>query len=306
MNEITELQKAYSLIKARDFLAARPIVMNVLKHNPQNVDAWWLAVYVVDTPQDKMKAVRKVLLLNPQHQAAQEMCRRLEKDLPAAAPPPQLQPLVVKNQVKRQSTTPLFMYLIALGFFVFTLAVLYDNFSGENIFGFLAGEPEAVGYVDDDGGAADENEGIPIVKEQEANMGSMVTDTVFRGQAHRYTFYATAGDTILVSLMFSKKAGELNEEMLANALYGFAESGPTRGPENLTLELWNDRGHRVTTGRASSIPGAVELMYDVPFTGHYSLVITGREEYGNYFVYVNKMDDLLEEIDGYESRGVFP
>ena len=64
-------------IKAGDTAKAKQLLKPILKENP-SADAWTLAAYIMDDPQQQIKCLRKALSLDEWHSEANRMLYNLE------------------------------------------------------------------------------------------------------------------------------------------------------------------------------------------------------------------------------------
>lgn len=86
------LQVAYRLIREGNKQEAIRILTPIVRADPANADAWWLLANAVDNPEQKRRALERVLRLRPEDERAQRMYNSLQgspQPRPAAAPPPQ-------------------------------------------------------------------------------------------------------------------------------------------------------------------------------------------------------------------------
>jgi len=85
------LQVAYRLIREGNKQEAIRILTPIVRADPGNADAWWLLANAVDNPEQKRRALERVLRLRPEDERAQRMYNNLQ-GAPAprqAAPPAQ-------------------------------------------------------------------------------------------------------------------------------------------------------------------------------------------------------------------------
>jgi hypothetical protein len=78
------LQLAYRLIREGNKQEAVRILTPIVRADPQNADAWWLLANAVDNPEQKRRALERVLRLRPEDERAQRMYSSLNN--PAARP----------------------------------------------------------------------------------------------------------------------------------------------------------------------------------------------------------------------------
>jgi|GEM_PF-6762850 len=75
----SELKKALELIQQGEKSQARMILNGVLRQNPKNVNAWLLVTAVARNDDEKRKAAKNVLKLQPGHPKAQKILRGLQQ-----------------------------------------------------------------------------------------------------------------------------------------------------------------------------------------------------------------------------------
>jgi hypothetical protein len=98
----TVLEQAVAHIRAGAIEKATPLLIEVLKQNPRDENAWlWMSRCVTETEQ-KRYCFEKVLKLNPQNQYAIRSLRQLSKPVPPPTPPKVSQPQPV-HPVPKQS-----------------------------------------------------------------------------------------------------------------------------------------------------------------------------------------------------------
>src|SRR5262245_55941443 len=66
----TEFQQAIAAIKAGDKVAGKRLLLEVLKTDRRNEQAWLWLSQVVSSPAEKIQCLQNVLKLNPDHPAA--------------------------------------------------------------------------------------------------------------------------------------------------------------------------------------------------------------------------------------------
>jgi|GEM_PF-2146398 len=67
MDNDTLLQKASDLAENGKYDLARKFVVQAIKNNPLDVEAWWAMAHVARTDQERNRAISKVLELEPNH-----------------------------------------------------------------------------------------------------------------------------------------------------------------------------------------------------------------------------------------------
>lgn len=81
------LQVAYRLIREGNKQEAVRILTPIVRADPQNADAWWLLANAVDNPEQKRRALERVLRLRPEDARAQRMYANLQNPAPRARRP---------------------------------------------------------------------------------------------------------------------------------------------------------------------------------------------------------------------------
>lgn len=287
----SHLKKAYDLIRQGNTVEALPIVAAVVKAEPDNCDAWWLAVFVAQTPRQKRIALERVLYLNPTHAPAKILMQRMAHDADAApaAPSRPVRPIRKKREIK-------WGYVLLSTFGLLSLfmvgLVMLDNFTGAGVLKpierLIVGEPEALGWVNRNTGAkltAPNNPSaqIPITKARNVRgFGSQIVGVLDREEAHRIDFYASRGDQLVIAAAFSNN-----------------------GNTSITgMVLWDSQGQVVAREISGAefdlgaIFGARGLTYDVVQSGTFSLVIIANPSggpSGNYTLIVDTLANALDE-----------
>lgn len=301
---LTKLQQAYRLVKNRDFLAARPLVVDVLREDKTNLDGWWLAVYVAESDKDKRMALSKVLALAPDHAAAKEMLRRMNSTQPR---PKKLMPSATVK--RKKSSLPLIFGCVGVIGILFTALAIYDSITGANVLRPVqkefVGEGTTYGWVEANGsGKADPGEErIPIVNETRAEYNKIQNDTLFRGEAHSYKVVGQPNDTILIVIVFSKDLVGFSEDDLIAALSNVPNIDPNNRPKPDVplIELWDDNHQLLVEGSIGDIPGTQLIEYTPRKRESLKIIITGRDgaPSGNYFLQVTSASSVMELGEGY-------
>ncbi len=73
MDNDSLLQRASSLAENGNFDLARKFVIQAIKNNQQDLEAWWAMAHVARTDKERNRAVSKVLQLDPSHPHALHM-----------------------------------------------------------------------------------------------------------------------------------------------------------------------------------------------------------------------------------------
>lgn len=301
-----QLQEAYRLIKMKDFVSARPLIIEILREDKENIDAWWLAVYAAESDKDKRIALSKVLTLKPDHAAAKEMVQRLNRQTAELASPAQKLRTTSIQMEKKSSPLPLVLGFAGILALLFAVVAIYDAFTGQNLLGFLAKDKEALGWVEADsiGIAGDdlpEDQRIPIVQNKDAEYNNLQNGTLYNKEAHAYNIRGIPNDTILIVIVFSKDLMSFDEQELLDALTNVSNIDPynRRRPEVPLMELWNEQNKVVAQGTLGDIPHTQMIEYTPLDYGNLRLVITGREgaPTGNYFLQITSSSGIIELMD---------
>jgi tetratricopeptide (TPR) repeat protein len=78
--------QATSAAKQKDFATARSLLKQILKQDPNNLDAWLLAAHVVESRSDAINCLKRVLRLDPGHAYARQKLAQLQGASPAPKP----------------------------------------------------------------------------------------------------------------------------------------------------------------------------------------------------------------------------
>lgn len=307
-----KLQQAYHLIKNRDFAAARPLVLEVLREDKNNLDAWWLAVYVAESDRDKHAALNKVLALNPDHAAAQEIRRRLHSPVDQFGI---TQPRLKKTSLtppKKKSRLPYILGLFGLIMAGFTVLAIFDAITGKNVLRpvqqQVIGEGENFGYVEANNvGIATGNEvGLPIVSETKAEMSQIQNQTLFNGEAHAYKIVGQPNDTLYIFIVFSQDLVGFDEADLLDALNQVSNIDPNNRPKPTIplIELWNGENKVVAQGTIGDLPGTQMIEYTPTTRESLKLIVAGRDgnPTGNYFVQITSSSGIMLMAEQYNTN----
>lgn len=85
----SQLQQAYAQIKSGNRAEALKLIEPILKIEPDNEIAWWLAANTVNNPLHIEYALNQVLRINPNHNGARQKLAELIFDAPPTAAPTQ-------------------------------------------------------------------------------------------------------------------------------------------------------------------------------------------------------------------------
>ena len=119
----TMLEHAISYIRAGEIEKARPFLINWLRQNPDDENAWlWLAKCVTDSEQ-KRYCLEKVLKINPQNQYAIRELKHLTRPVSPPTQPKasQVQPPVQTVPKPNPGDTILRLAIFGIGIFLVLL-----------------------------------------------------------------------------------------------------------------------------------------------------------------------------------------
>ncbi|MFN2272713.1 MAG: tetratricopeptide repeat protein, partial [Anaerolineae bacterium] len=86
------LQQGIAALRAGDKAQARQLFSQAIRQDPRNEQAWLWLSGALETTQDKLMCLNKVLVINPANEAAQRGIAALQKSSVAPSPAP-LSPL---------------------------------------------------------------------------------------------------------------------------------------------------------------------------------------------------------------------
>jgi hypothetical protein len=110
----TTLDQAVILIKAGNIEEARPLLIEYLKQNPGDENAWlWMSRCVTEAEQ-KRYCFEKVLKINPQNPHAIKGLERLNNPAPSTAPPKPVQQPVSQAKPKKNNSLVFILVGISL------------------------------------------------------------------------------------------------------------------------------------------------------------------------------------------------
>ncbi len=94
--------QAVAAAKQKDFATARTLLKQLLKQEPNNLDAWLLGAYVVESRSDAIRCYERVLQIDPNHVYARQKLSELQA-LPPENPPvkPASQPAASQPKTPR-------------------------------------------------------------------------------------------------------------------------------------------------------------------------------------------------------------
>lgn len=78
--------QAVAAAKQKDFATARTLLKQLLKQEPNNVDAWLLGAYVVESRSDAIRCYERALQIDPDHAYAKQKLSELKSLPPEPAP----------------------------------------------------------------------------------------------------------------------------------------------------------------------------------------------------------------------------
>ena len=90
--------QAVAAAKQKDFATARTLLKQLLKQEPNNVDAWLLGAYVVESRPDAIRCYERALQIDPDNAYAKQKLAELQ-----ALPP---EPATVKPPVQPAAPQP--------------------------------------------------------------------------------------------------------------------------------------------------------------------------------------------------------
>ncbi|MBV6400515.1 MAG: hypothetical protein CNIPEHKO_00805 [Anaerolineales bacterium] len=110
----SQLQEAVNAIKSGNTDRAKQLLADVLKHNPQDENAWLWMTRCLTSNDEKRYCFERVLKINPQNQHAVEGIRRLNNPV-SATPQPKATQQQSGSQRKPKQSNLLFGILALLG-----------------------------------------------------------------------------------------------------------------------------------------------------------------------------------------------
>jgi len=78
------LKQAAKAVQEGNFTVARAILSDILKANPNNADAWYIAAFATNEREQKIRALERALNIDPSHEKARQLLDRL-RPTPLAA-----------------------------------------------------------------------------------------------------------------------------------------------------------------------------------------------------------------------------
>ena len=78
--------QAVAAAKQKDFATARTLLKQLLKQEPNNLDAWLLGAYVVESRSDAIRCYERALQIDPNHAYAKQKLAELQALPPEPAP----------------------------------------------------------------------------------------------------------------------------------------------------------------------------------------------------------------------------
>lgn len=272
-----QLRQAYALIKDGQKVEAFDLIRPVLAQQPDNVDAWWLAVYAAPGPREAAFACQKVLTLKPDHWPAQQMLAEQQRQLAISSVLSEVQldpaqPIPLKQVRPTRKRSPLRQILILLGILVIVMGgfVLVVNLTGNN-FGLPIGGAFSGNFELSTTGM------LQLAQVDKPVVPLTVYDTLIVGAQHDYRFYGQADVSLFASVKFS----------------GVGDSLPGE-----SVKLIDPDGYVIAS--APDGVGMVGVLYaDLTKSGTYTLRLTGTagKAQGPYMMQfalarVNTLDEL--------------
>jgi tetratricopeptide (TPR) repeat protein len=103
-------EQAVAAAKQKDFATARRLLKQLLKQEPNNVDAWLLGAYVVESRPDAIRCYERALQVDPNHAYAKQKLAELQalppEPAPEKPPTPPAPPASKAARVKTDSPPP--------------------------------------------------------------------------------------------------------------------------------------------------------------------------------------------------------
>ena len=93
--------QAVAAARQKDFATARTLLKQLLKQDPNNLNAWLLGAHVVESRSDAIRCYERVLQIDPNHAYARQKLSELQSQIPAGTPSPG-----ATASVNRSVTTP--------------------------------------------------------------------------------------------------------------------------------------------------------------------------------------------------------
>jgi tetratricopeptide (TPR) repeat protein len=100
--------QAVAAAKQKDLATARTLLKQLLKQEPNNIDAWLLGAYVVESRSDAIRCYERALQIDPNHAYAKQKLAELNSLPPESAPvkPPSQPAASQPKAVQAQSAGP--------------------------------------------------------------------------------------------------------------------------------------------------------------------------------------------------------
>jgi hypothetical protein len=100
------LQRGIAALRGGDNLQARQLLGQAIRQDPGNEQAWLWLSGAMETTQDKLMCLNKVLAINPDHEGAQRGIAALQKNSAAYLPPAPPSPLETQPVPQPQHVKP--------------------------------------------------------------------------------------------------------------------------------------------------------------------------------------------------------
>jgi hypothetical protein len=102
--------QAVAAAKQKDFATARTLLKQLLKQDPNNLDAWLLGAYVVESRADAIRCYERALQIDPNHAYAKQKLAELQslppEPVPVKSPVQPASPAPKAAQIKTDSSPP--------------------------------------------------------------------------------------------------------------------------------------------------------------------------------------------------------
>jgi tetratricopeptide (TPR) repeat protein len=96
--------QAVAAAKQKDFESARTLLKQLLKQEPNNLDAWLLGAYVVESRSDAIRCYERALQIDPNHAYAKQKLAELHALPPEPAPVKPVQPAASQLKAAQAKT----------------------------------------------------------------------------------------------------------------------------------------------------------------------------------------------------------
>jgi tetratricopeptide (TPR) repeat protein len=96
--------QAVAAAKQKDFASARTLLKQLFKQEPNNLDAWLLGAYVVESRSDAIRCYERALQIDPNHAYAKQKLAELQALPPEPAPVKPVQPAAPQSKDAQAKT----------------------------------------------------------------------------------------------------------------------------------------------------------------------------------------------------------